>query len=75
MLNLFYDWMGLFELRPFANLHITDVVTIDYKTYGGANLVKSIDARCSWVDVQELVDRVIYDLQYVRVPGNENLGS
>lgn len=65
--------MGLFELRPFANLHITDVVTIDYKTYGGANLVKSIDARCSWVDVQELVDRVIYDLQNMGVTSHKDI--
>ena len=49
----------------FQNLHVAHVGSVDGQADGGAHLVKSVEAGCSRVDGQQLIDRVELDFEDV----------
>jgi len=59
---------------PLADLHVAHLRAVDRKAHGRADLVEAVFARCAGVDVQQVVDRIVHDLEYMGVPRDEEFG-
>jgi len=59
---------------PFAYLHIAYVGAINSKADSGAYLMETIGAGSPRVDVEEVIDGVVDDLQYVGVSCDKDIG-
>ena len=53
--------------RPLADLHVADVCAVDCHADCRANLVESVVARSSRIDVQKIVNRVVHHTQNMRM--------
>ena len=65
----------LFISCPLANLHIANLLAIDYKSKSSTHLVKAIATCGTWIYVEQVIMLVKYDFEDVRVPGNKNIGA
>ena len=66
---------GMLLAGVLPNLHIADLATIDFEAYGGAYSVRSILACGTRIDVEQIVNRIVDDLENMRVAGNKDLGT